>query len=137
MRGAYAIEEGKIYKIELNGVRQLLGHTVSEYNKISAAVETAANKAFDLHEEKEKIKKERDEYYEKLIEHGIITKPKTQEEINAELLEMNMQLSKRLSSAIDAIDRLTNNKGDDKGGCKQDIKQTNNDGNGGSAISTK
>ena len=69
------IENGQIYKITSFNERELIGYDLSTCNE-------ALNKAED--------------YYNQLVEHGIIEKPKTQEDINKELLETIKKMNKKI-----------------------------------------
>ena len=60
------IEDGVIFSVDYQGNKKQIGVD-------NATIEEAISKA--------------EEYHDKLVELGVITKPKTQEEINAELLE--------------------------------------------------
>ncbi|MEG0151654.1 MAG: hypothetical protein RR744_00545 [Cellulosilyticaceae bacterium] len=116
MNGAYAINGIEIWHIEYNGNKQLIGYIASEYEKVSKTAELATEKAFAFHEEKEILEKERDEYYNMLLENNLIKKPKTQDEINEELFRMNEDLSVKLCMAIDVLNKLAEGiKGDDNG----------------------
>lgn len=128
MNGAYAINGIEIWHVEYNGNKQLIGYVASEYEKISKTAELATEKAFTFHEEKEALQKERDEYYNMLVEHGIIKKPKTQEEINDELFRMNEDLSKKLEMTLDALNKVIG--GMSENGHKQDIASDVNNGRG-------
>lgn len=126
MNGAYAINGIEIWHVEYNGNKQLIGYIASEYEKISKTAELATEKAFTFHEEKEALQKERDEYYNMLIEHGIIKKPKSQEEINDELFKMNEDLSKKLEMTLDALNKVIG--GMSENGYKQDTTSDVNNG---------
>lgn len=128
MNGAYAINGIEIWHVEYNGNKQLIGYIASEYEKISKTAELATEKAFTFHEEKEALQKERDEYYNMLLEHGIIKKPKSQEEINDELFRMNEDLSKKLEMTLDALNKVIG--GMSENGYKQDITSNVNNGCG-------
>lgn len=128
MNGAYAINGIEIWHVEYNGSKQLIGYIASEYEKISKTAEIASDKAFKFHEEKEALQKERDEYYNMLVEHGIIKKPRSQEEINDELFRMNEDLSKKLEMTLDALNKIVGGMNND--GHKQDTTGNVNDGNG-------
>lgn len=128
MNGAYAINGIEIWHVDYNGNKQLIGYVASEYEKISKTAELATEKAFTFHEEKEALQKERDEYYSMLVEHGIIKKPKTQEEINDELFKMNEDLSRKLEMTLDALNKVIG--GMSENGHKQDIASDGNNGCG-------
>lgn len=128
MNGAYAINGIEIWHVEYNGNKQLIGYIASEYEKISKTAELATEKAFTFHEEKEALQKERDEYYNMLIEHGIIKKPRSQEEINDELFKMNEDLSRKLEMTLDALNKVIG--GMSENGYKQDTTSDGNNGNG-------
>ena len=86
------IQNGRIY----NYLNQQIGVVTEEYNK---AIETAKG------------------FQQKLIEAGIITKPKTPEEINAEIQEtlkqtqtMMLEMSNTIISLNDKVNKLEDKK---------------------------
>jgi hypothetical protein len=104
------IQNGRIY----NYLNQQIGVVTEEYNK---AIETAKG------------------FQQKLIEAGIITKPKTPEEINAEIQEtlkqtqtMMLEMSNTIVSLNAKINKLEENK---------DVKQANSNDNGKSISTTR
>lgn len=104
------IQNGRIY----NYLNQQIGVVTEEYNK---AIETAKG------------------FQQKLVEAGIITKPKTPEEINAEIQEtlkqtqtMMLEMSNTIVSLNAKINKLEENK---------DVKQTNSNDNGKSLSTTR
>lgn len=104
------IQNGRIY----NYLNQQIGVVTEEYNK---AIETAKG------------------FQQKLIEAGIITKPKTPEEINAEIQEtlkqtqtMMLEMSNTIVSLNAKINKLEENK---------DVKQANSNDNGKSLSTTR
>ena len=104
------IQNGRIY----NYLNQQIGVITEEYNK---AIETAKG------------------FQQKLIEAGIITKPKTPEEINAEIQEtlkqtqtMMLEMSNTIVSLNAKINKLEENK---------DVKQANSNDNGKSLSTTR
>ena len=130
MNGAYAINGIEIWHVEYNGNKQLIGYVASEYEKVSKTAELATEKAFTFHEEKEVLEKERDEYYNMLLENNLIKKPKTQEEINEELFKMNEDLTTKLGIALDVLSRLAEGMTKDGNGHKQDSTSNEHNGNG-------
>jgi hypothetical protein len=104
------IQNGRIY----NYLNQQIGVVTEEYNK---AIETAKG------------------FQQKLIQAGIITKPKTPEEINAEIQEtlkqtqtMMLEMSNTIVSLNAKINKLEENK---------DVKQANSNDNGKSLSTTR
>ena len=104
------IQNGRIY----NYLNQQIGVVTEEYNK---AIETAKG------------------FQQKLVEAGIITKPKTPEEINAEIQEtlkqtqtMMLEMSNTIVSLNAKINKLEENK---------DVKQANSNDNGKSLSTTR
>ncbi len=104
------IQNGRIY----NYLNQQIGVVTEEYNK---AIETAKG------------------FQQKLIEAGIITKPKTPEEINAEIQEtlkqtqtMMLEMSNTIVSLNAKINKLEENK---------NVKQANSNDNGKSLSTTR
>lgn len=92
------IEGGNIFSVTGLGQRDCIGVTVDAFN----AIKTEKDEALKTLEEAITIgqehKEEKEKYYNMLIEHGIITKPKSQEEINQELVETNKLLMEQLMS---------------------------------------
>lgn len=77
-------EEDKIYSTDIYGQRILVGRTESAYKQVSEAAEKAVAKA--------------EEYLEELIKHGIRQRPKSQEEINADLQKQMQELLDEIKS---------------------------------------
>lgn len=128
MNGAYAINGIEIWHVEYNGNKQLIGYIASEYDKVSKTAELATEKAFTFHEEKEALEKERDEYYNMLLENNLIKKPRTQEEINEELFKINEDLNAKLGMALDVLNKLAEGMRDN--GHKQDSTSDEHNGCG-------
>lgn len=95
------IQNGKIF----NSYGQQLGYTNDEYNK---AIDTAKG------------------FQQKLIDAGILTKPKTPEEINQELqntLKQTQAMMLEMSNTIVSLnDKVAKLEGD-----RKDVQQTDND----------
>lgn len=130
MNGAYAINGIEIWHVEYNGNKQLIGYITSEYEKVSKTAELATEKAFTFHEEKDALKKERDEYYNMLLENNLIKKPKTQDEINEELFKMNEDLSVKLGMALDVLNKLAEGISKNGNGYKQNSTSNEHNGSG-------
>lgn len=93
------IENGNIYKIEY-AQKTVIGVTADVYTQLKDNAEKALNR-------NEELANEKDKYYNMLIEHGIIKKPKSAEDRIAELEQVN---SKILSVLENINLTLTNNK---------------------------
>lgn len=78
------VENGNIYKLEF-GQKICIGVTAEIFTNLK----TNAEKALERNEE---LAKERDKYYNMLIEHGIITKPKSAEDRIEELEKSNKNI---------------------------------------------
>lgn len=70
------------YSYNLDGTSTVIGRTEEAYQTMKEAADKACKKA--------------EEYFEELVEAGLRSKPKTQEEINAELLTKLTELSKEI-----------------------------------------
>lgn len=78
------IENGNIYKLEF-GQKNCIGVTADIFTNLKNNAEKALNR-------NEELAQERDKYYNMLIEHGIITKPKTVEDKMNELEKTNNKI---------------------------------------------
>lgn len=76
------VDGNNIFSIDIYGARECIGVTAAAYKEMQKAAELATEKAEEFYNLKE-------EYFEKLVENGILTRPKTQEDINAELMDQN------------------------------------------------
>ena len=92
-------DNGNIYKVEY-GQRTVVGVTAEIFTNLKTSAEKALNR-------NEGLANEKDKYYNMLIEHGIIKKPKSAEDRIAELEQVN---SKILSVLENINLTLTNNK---------------------------
>lgn len=79
--------DGKIYQNTYTGEQQI-GYTVEAYQELEKIAAEATSKA--------------EEYYNLLEKHNLITKPKSQDEINKEL-------TSSISSLADLVTQLQNN----------------------------
>lgn len=111
---AHIDEKGNIYSTDMiSKVQSCIGVTVAVYNSMKNVSEIATEQAIKFSEEKnllatenEELKTKTDHYYNLLIDNGIITKPKTQDEIIQELMDNNLALQKNnieLNKKIDSI----------------------------------
>ncbi|MEG2347293.1 MAG: hypothetical protein RSB50_06385 [Cetobacterium sp.] len=73
------IENGNIFKLEY-GQKECVGVTAAAYKDLENTLEEAIIKA-------ENYKKEAEDYKKELVKHGLITVPKTPEEIQMEILQ--------------------------------------------------
>lgn len=73
------IENGNIFKLEL-GQKECIGVTAAAFKELENDLIAAIEKAENYKQESENYKKE-------LIKHGLITVPKTAEEIQMEILQ--------------------------------------------------
>lgn len=97
-------DNGNIYKIEY-GQRTVVGVTAEVFTELKSNAERALNR-------NEELAKEKDNYYNMLIEHGIIQKPKTIEDRIIDLEKNNIeitQINNKILSALENIN-LTLNK---------------------------
>lgn len=90
-------EAGIIYRLDH------LGNKVEELGYSSDLMNDTVKIAEDLQAELEKVKAEKEEYYDLLIANGILKKPKTQEEINRELTDMIMLLMKENETLTEQV----------------------------------
>lgn len=70
------------YSFNLDGTSTVIGRTEEVYQTMKEAADKACKKA--------------EEYFNELVKAGLKTKPKTQEEINLELQEKLIELTKEL-----------------------------------------
>ena len=86
-----------IYEFPISGQEFLIGHTMKWCNEL----ESAYNEALQLLAQN---KKEKDELFDELVTHGHRVKPKTQEEINVELmqaLQESINMTKKLTEKFE------------------------------------
>lgn len=84
---ACVTDETDIYQTDYAGNRQLIGKTMSAYNELE---QTAA------------------EYYNKLVELGVIVPPKSQDELMAEMQKSMLEMSGIIASLSGEIKELKN-----------------------------
>lgn len=97
-------DNGNIYKLEY-GQRTVVGVTADVFTELKSNAEKALNR-------NEELAKEKDNYYNMLVEHGIIKKPKTLEDRIMDLEKNNIeivQVNNKILSALENIN-LTLNK---------------------------
>lgn len=82
----------KLYSYDLYGQRILVGRTESAYKDLESIAAEATEKA--------------EEYFNELVENGLRTKAKTQEEINTELLTQNKELQTQLSALMQELKNI-------------------------------
>lgn len=101
------IENGNIYKLEF-GQKNCIGVTAEVYTTLKNSTE----KALDRNEE---LAKEKDKYYEMLVEHGIIQRPKTPEDYikefqkeQSKIVDVLGELSKTVKSINTRLEEVEN-----------------------------
>lgn len=97
-------DNGNIYKIEY-GQRTVVGVTAEVFTELKSNAERALNR-------NEELAKEKDNYYNMLIEHGIIQRPKTIEDRIIDLEKNNIEITKinnKILSALENINLTLNN----------------------------
>ena len=94
------IENNNIYKIEY-GNKTCIGVTADAYTQLKDSAEKALIR-------NEELAKEKDKYYQMLIEHGIIKKPKTTEEILKETQDQQANIINTLNSLTTVLEKLNN-----------------------------
>lgn len=92
------IENGNIYKLEY-GQKNCIGVIADVYTELN----TSAEKALARNEE---LAAEKDKYYQMLIEHGIITKPKTTEELLKETQSQQASIIQTLNNLTVTLEKL-------------------------------
>ena len=95
--------DGKIYQKTYTGEQQI-GYTVESYQELEKIATEATSKA--------------EEYYNLLEQHNLITKPKSQDEINKELTSSINSLADLVNQLQNSFKEVTNELS------KSDIKQT-------------
>lgn len=93
-----SIENNNIYKIEY-GNKTCIGVTADAYTQLKESAEKALIR-------NDELAKEKDKYYQMLIEHGIITKPKTTEELLKETQDQQANIMKTLNSLTSVLEKL-------------------------------
>lgn len=92
-----------IYQIDYIGNRQLIGKTLSAYNELEQTTT---------------------EYYNKLVELGVIVPPKSQEELMAEMQKSMLQMSDIIAGLSNELKELKNREpGQCDCGCKEDVSK--------------
>lgn len=95
-----AIENGNIYQYEYND-KTLVGVTTEVFNEVKNGLDKALNR-------NEQLAKEKEEYYNLLVEHGIIVKPKSVEEIIKETQEQQVKIMQTLGDVTNVLQKLNN-----------------------------
>ena len=91
------------YSYNLDGTSSIVGRTEEAYQTMSAAADKACAKA--------------EEYFNELVKAGLRTRPKTQEEINLDLQNRLMELTKELEELRN--EHRTTEKHSKNGGAKK------------------
>ena len=97
------IHNQDILELDSSGQEKPIGHTLDYCQQLEGTCQQATEAA--------------EKYYNMLVEHGIITPPRSQEDVNAELLRTIQQLSEK-------IERLEENKhgfNADSDGSREDV----------------
>lgn len=90
------IEGNNIFSVDIYGSRECIGVTSQSYLEMKKTAELATEKAESFFEEKEK-------YFKKLVDNGLEVKPKTQEDINAELIKKLSEQEETNRKLMEAI----------------------------------
>lgn len=93
-------DNGNIYKVEY-GQRTVVGVTAEIFTNLKTSAEKALNR-------NEELANEKDKYYNMLIEHGIIQKPKSTEDRILDLEKTNNQILnilEKINSTLDSNNR--------------------------------
>lgn len=93
------IENGNIYQYEYNN-KNLIGVTTEVFNEVKDGLDKALTR-------NEQLAKEKEEYYNLLIEHGIIAKPKSVEEIVKETQEQQSKIMQTLGDVTAVLQKLS------------------------------
>lgn len=100
-------ESGNIYAVDItNNNQNLIGVVTDTYKTMEKVAIEGADEVERLRSELEAKNKESNEYFEMLVGAGLIERPKTQEEINRELMKKNEQLSQQLSEVMQYLKSL-------------------------------
>lgn len=114
------VENGNIYKVEY-GNKTILGVTAEAYNSLKELSEKAVSR-------NEELAKEKDKYYNMLIEAGIIKKPKTTEELIAETQGQQLKIMETLGSLTSALEKLNERMGVVENGITKPISNGSKNG---------
>lgn len=107
-------EKGEIFSVDVSsGNQQCIGVTAAEYQKMKEAALFGEGQLEVLFKEKTELEKERDKYFNMLVEAGILQKPKSQEEINKELMKENAEIKEQLNELLTLLKQ-------NQGGVKDD-----------------
>lgn len=98
---------------------------VDRYNNQQAVVGVDNAKFEEVTKRAEEAEKQCDEFYNKLVECGIIEKEKTQEEKNEELMKQMLKTMKAMENRIKKIEGGNDNGGKPKKSSGQIPKDTN------------
>ena len=99
-----AIDGSEIYQVDYWGNRQqLIGKTAAAYAELEATTQ---------------------EYYDKLVELGVITPPKTQEQLMGEMQSAMSDMAEVIKNLTDQVKELKENGSQtDRGGSVEDVPQ--------------
>ncbi|MGL5191317.1 MAG: hypothetical protein ACRC7S_16880 [Cetobacterium sp.] len=113
------IENGNIFKLEY-GQKECVGVTAVVYKELENALEEAIVKAEDY-------KKTAENYKNELVKHGLITIPKTPEEIQIEILRGLNDLSSVVVDIKGRLEVLENESSSNSKDSKTVQRETNED----------
>lgn len=117
-------DNGNIYKVEY-GQRTVIGVSAEIFTNLKSNAEKALNR-------NEELAQEKDKYYNMLVEHGIIQKPKSAEDRITELENSNKNIlltNEKILSALENIN-LTLNKNQKRLEVLEDeLTKSNSNGN--------
>lgn len=116
-------DNGNIYKLEY-GQRTVVGVTADVFTELKSNAEKALNR-------NEELAKEKDNYYNMLVEHGIIKKPKTLEDRIMDLEKNNMeivQVNNKILSALENINLTLNKNHERLEVLENELTKPNNNG---------
>lgn len=94
------IENGNIYQVDY-GNKTLIGVTEAAFNEVKNGLNTALNR-------NEELAKEKENYYQMLVDHGLIQKPKTPEELILETQQQQAEIVKTLNNLSLTLNKLNN-----------------------------
>lgn len=92
------VENGNIFKLEY-GQKNCIGVTADIYNELKNSAEKALTR-------NEELAKEKDKYYQMLVDNGIIKKPKTTEELIQETQNQQKTIMETLNKLTNVLDKL-------------------------------
>ena len=102
------IEENNIFQLDGVGNKTCVGVVANEFTAMKKTAEMAVEQLEEAVAERDELKTKNKEYLDILIANKLIEIPKTQEEINSELMKTNQELMTSLLKLNEKMEAIEN-----------------------------